>query len=612
MKEKKVLIADFDEESLISLSNLIYEEGFQAVTVTDGLTAYEKFRVDNFDLVILEPMLPKLHGFELCKKINQDPAKKAPIVVVTGIYREPSCKVEALQVYGASAFFTKPWNKDELRSKILQLLVDKKDAPAKKKEEPVAPVFHVPERAKQVSPPKPVPRETKTSKGIDDIEKELQEAVSAFVGPSRIRETREKKETKDLNREIEAMLKGAIGELGREEKKKKPEAIRLETRPAPEFKAIRTETVAKPMAAVKPEPIPKIEQSLEKKEKIPVAREIKESFPFDDQKAGNNIPFSATRAFDREKIPFDIDKTLIEIDKIPFDGDKGPQKVERAQPEKDKAHLEKKKTVEEDAEPRKKRTTFLVIGALVTVVFLGSSATFYILKSKKGRPPQKQMVSSLTPSLPMEFSNRQEEIMPAQASRENETKPEPKKAQAKPAGQPESEVIDLQPVLPAESSPAQLQDSPLTNRDPSSQGNETAVEPAKNESEVQSKPEDAQIQSPAEPPAKEIVKVGSLVPLEKVTFLPVLIKRVEPKYPPRALRLAVEGVVTVNALISENGDVLRTEILKGVQGYAELEKAAETAIKQWKYRPAQKDGVNVKVWRPIEITFQLNQLPEKE
>ncbi len=93
MRDKKILIVDFDEESLISLSNLVHEEGFKAVTATDGLSGYEKFKSGDFDLVILEPMLPKLHGFELCKKISQDPVKKTPIMIVTGIYREPSCRV---------------------------------------------------------------------------------------------------------------------------------------------------------------------------------------------------------------------------------------------------------------------------------------------------------------------------------------------------------------------------------------------------------------------------------------------------------------------------------------------------------------------------------------
>jgi TonB family protein len=88
---------------------------------------------------------------------------------------------------------------------------------------------------------------------------------------------------------------------------------------------------------------------------------------------------------------------------------------------------------------------------------------------------------------------------------------------------------------------------------------------------------------------------------------PVLIKRVEPKYPPLALRSGAAGTVTVNALISETGDVLRTEILKGIKDGFGLEDAALAAIQQWKFRPARKDKVDVRVWKSFDITFKQNQ-----
>jgi DNA-binding response OmpR family regulator len=230
MKDKKILIVDFDEESLASLSNLVLEEGFQVVTASDGLSGYEKFKADDFDLVILEPMLPKLHGFDLCKRITQNPLKKTPIIVVTGIYREPSCKLEALQVYGASAFFTKPWNKDDLRSKMLQLLVERKENTFETPAEPRVPARNAALGEREMLTSKAVPREPKMSKDIDEIEKELQAAVASFAVPVRKKEIKEKKTEPKLNidKEIEAMLKGAIGELGLEAKKKKVETARPE------------------------------------------------------------------------------------------------------------------------------------------------------------------------------------------------------------------------------------------------------------------------------------------------------------------------------------------------------------------------------------------------
>jgi TonB family protein len=67
----------------------------------------------------------------------------------------------------------------------------------------------------------------------------------------------------------------------------------------------------------------------------------------------------------------------------------------------------------------------------------------------------------------------------------------------------------------------------------------------------------------------------------------------------------VEGQVTVNALISEYGDVLQVNVARGIAGNFGFEKAAENAVKQWKFKPAQKDGVNVRVWKPFTIGFKL-------
>jgi TonB family protein len=97
---------------------------------------------------------------------------------------------------------------------------------------------------------------------------------------------------------------------------------------------------------------------------------------------------------------------------------------------------------------------------------------------------------------------------------------------------------------------------------------------------------------------------GDLVDLAAVDDPPKLLKSVEPNYPAQAARFGKEGSVTVNALINESGNVIDTGILKGLKDDMGLEKAAEAAVRKWKFQPAKKDGVNVKVWKPIVITFK--------
>jgi TonB family protein len=616
MRDKKILVVDFDEESLIALSNLVFEEGFQAVTAMDGLSGYEKFKAEDFDLVMIEPMLPKLHGFELMKRINEDPARKVPIMVVTGIYREPSCKMEALQVYGAAAYFTKPWNKDELRSKMLNLLVNGMEEKVAKPEPPPIKVESAPPPPK-ISPP-PVaqdwghlksqaapPREPKVSKGLADIEKELQAAVSGLTGPARKKEPvkdvfREKKEARaGVDGDIEAMLKGAIGGLGLDEKKKKPEPV---VRPAPVFK-----------------PEPKLEkfEKLEKKEKITVAKEIKERIPLHDR-AGNSIPRPSAQApIYAERTPFGIDKTLLEIDKIPLEQEKSaPMPMKFAREPGKAAPEEKKVFFDEYVEPAKKKPPVALIGGVAAAALIVAVSTFVVIKSKKPKEPAPQMVSSLQPSLPSEFALRQNEIQSSSESSQSESKPEPKRPLPKPVEQTEtSEVVNqIQPALPYENQPVGLEIQLPSNSEqtatlvgqPETSTTENLA-PGEAPDQAESRPE----KPPADAPVEAKPEPGDLLPLDKVTIAPALIKRLDPKYPLQAFTMGISGVVTVNVLISETGDVLRTEILKGIKGNYGFERAAETAIRQWKFRPAEKDGVPVRVWKAIDITFKMSQTPNR-
>lgn len=616
MKNKKILIVDFDAESLASLSNLVSEEGFEFVTASDGLSGYERFQADDFDLVILEPMLPKLHGFELCRKITQDPLKKVPVIVVTGIYREPSCKFEATQIYGASGFFTKPWNKDDLRSKMLHLLIEGKESQPRKQVETPAPKTASP-AAKEVRKPQPVPREPTMRKDIDEIERELQAAVSSFAGPIRKKEVKEAKpEPKpSVDKEIEAMLRGAIGGLGLEEKKKKVETARPELRISPELKHVPEPKPVKPEPFLKPPAPPKSEPWPEKKEKIPIAKEIKERMPF-QEKAGNNIPFSASKIHaDVKKARFGIDQTLIEIDKIPLNLEKAAVEIERLPLETEEVPVVRKGTLfHEYAEPKKKNISFLFIGGLVAVIFIASSATFFILKSKKASQAPQEQVSTMEQTLPSEFSSRQDEIVPSQAGlKEPASKPDRKKtaAKAEPEQQTSEAVEQIAPVAPLVTTPQPLNVQPIEpSPQPAQQAAEQQAPPAETSEQEDVSQLPAEQPQVSEPPSAK-AQVGDLVNMETVDVGPVIVKRIEPKYPTLAFNMGIQGAITVNALIDEKGNVLRTEILKGVKNGTSLEKASQDALKQWKFTPAQKDGVNVKVWKSYDFNFKINP-PAKE
>jgi len=127
MAEKKVLIIDYDTQSLEALSRLITSQKVQVVTASDGQVGYDKFRSEKPDLVVLEAILPKVHGFDLTKKITQESGGAVPVIIVTGLYKGPQYRHEAIVTFGASDYFEKPVDPDRFIDTVRQLMRDDED-----------------------------------------------------------------------------------------------------------------------------------------------------------------------------------------------------------------------------------------------------------------------------------------------------------------------------------------------------------------------------------------------------------------------------------------------------------------------------------------------------
>jgi len=85
---------------------------------------------------------------------------------------------------------------------------------------------------------------------------------------------------------------------------------------------------------------------------------------------------------------------------------------------------------------------------------------------------------------------------------------------------------------------------------------------------------------------------------------PVVIRRVRAAYPSYASASTIEGTVIVNALVSEKGDVIKTEVIKDMEDAFGFKQAAQSAVRQWKFEPASIKGIRVKVWIPVAIDFK--------
>jgi DNA-binding response OmpR family regulator len=124
MAEKRILVVDYDNNSLQDLSDLVAGKNVKVIKATDGKQAYEKYNSEKPDLIILEAMLPKLHGFDLTQKIYRETKGEIPIIIVTGLYKGAQYRNEAIRSFGAAAYFEKPYDKDRLLDTVNRLLHD--------------------------------------------------------------------------------------------------------------------------------------------------------------------------------------------------------------------------------------------------------------------------------------------------------------------------------------------------------------------------------------------------------------------------------------------------------------------------------------------------------
>ncbi|MBI5203560.1 MAG: response regulator transcription factor [Nitrospirae bacterium] len=121
MHTKKILVVD-DEPDLAELvSYNLGKEGFEVSSASDGEEALKKIRKGNFNLVILDLMLPGIQGMELCRILRNDPkTKRLPIIMLTA-KGEDVDKILGLEM-GADDYIAKPFSPRELVARVKAVL----------------------------------------------------------------------------------------------------------------------------------------------------------------------------------------------------------------------------------------------------------------------------------------------------------------------------------------------------------------------------------------------------------------------------------------------------------------------------------------------------------
>lgn len=613
MRKLKILIVDFDEDSSLALSEYLKSEDFEVSTATDGELGLEKCKGEYPDLVIVEPMISKLHGFELCSIISHDFNGRIPVVVLTKFYREEQFKIEAMSAYGASAFLSKPFKGPEILTVVNDLLKEK--------------IID--------SEEKNMPDETQNSddfseQSLDDIKIETKmtemtlkdDLDNGLLEPSFRAETVAEKGEKisDTKTQIDKMLEDTLSELGLNlERKSTPKA----SIPSPDI-SIGVEAQEARIAT---------EEGTAEKESV-------------EKEAEERIAITDQEEVEQSKADTFLSSKVREV-------------IEEAEEKTDSAKPEKKETIFSAMEAEEKTRisplalfknslTYLkklplkFILPLMLVAAVALSASFIFHKPNSSKSASQNKAATIQPVKKSEspepartlkdnwdeFKQSSEDAPPQQDSLTEPASEEPKKeetevktkvnevfaADENTLQDPDVERVNLTKDIltePAQSSPVPL--LPQTLQGSASEIGQTAgntpseatSEESTAISDLNFMPGEEQLQE--EPPASSEsppIEEGDLVPLEDVDIAPEIAKRVDPKYPSLAFERGVEGKVAINVLISESGDVIETALIKGIPGPYGFDEDCTEAVKQWKFIPAFKNGVKVKVWKTISFTFK--------
>jgi DNA-binding response OmpR family regulator len=125
----RILIADDNPSNADLLDAHLDGQGYETKLVHNGADALAAARAWNPDLILLDVMMPKLSGFEVCRRLRADPATRdVSVLMVTAL--DQSTDVETAVDAGTDDFITKPINRTELLLRVRAMLASRNEPTA--------------------------------------------------------------------------------------------------------------------------------------------------------------------------------------------------------------------------------------------------------------------------------------------------------------------------------------------------------------------------------------------------------------------------------------------------------------------------------------------------
>jgi DNA-binding response OmpR family regulator len=116
---RTVLVVDDEPEIRLLVQRALEKHGYAVETAEDGAEAIAKAEALVPDLVLLDAMLPKVHGFEACQRMKASPrCRHVPVIMMTAIYRGWRFAQDARDTYGAEDYIEKPFRFEDVLRRI--------------------------------------------------------------------------------------------------------------------------------------------------------------------------------------------------------------------------------------------------------------------------------------------------------------------------------------------------------------------------------------------------------------------------------------------------------------------------------------------------------------
>ena len=118
---KKILVLEDEEELGRSIKKFLEQHNYQVTFISD-IAGVESIAVEAPDLILTDLLMPRVHGFDICRAVKEDPQlKDIPLIAMTAVYKESFHKTEAMRI-GVDDFLEKPFKFKTLLERVERFL----------------------------------------------------------------------------------------------------------------------------------------------------------------------------------------------------------------------------------------------------------------------------------------------------------------------------------------------------------------------------------------------------------------------------------------------------------------------------------------------------------